>query len=168
MPNSVTNIGIEAFNGCSSLTSVTIPNSVTSIGDYAFYRCRGLTSVFIPNSVTSIGWYAFNDCSGLTSVISKMENPCTTLCFSIDIFNKATLYVPKGTVDKYKSTDCWSKFVHIVEEEPSSIDAINLEKSETSHELERYDVSGNPISKTHPGINIIRQIDGTTKKVIVK
>ena len=64
----VTSIGVDAFFGCSGLTSVTIGNSVTSIGGYTFYGCKGLTSVTIPNSVTSIGGYTFYGCNGLTSV----------------------------------------------------------------------------------------------------
>ena len=68
IPNSVTSIGDGAFLGCSSLTSVTIPNIVTSIGGGAFYSCRSLTSVTIGNSVTSIERYAFYGCSSLTSV----------------------------------------------------------------------------------------------------
>ena len=68
IPNSVTIIGGNAFEGCKGLTSVTIPNSVTSIGDYAFRDCTGLTSVTIPSSATSIGVWAFAGCTGLTSV----------------------------------------------------------------------------------------------------
>ena len=68
IPNSVTCIGEEAFSRCSGLTSITIPNSVTSIGNFAFSGCSGLTSVTIGNSVTSIGYHAFSGCSGLTSV----------------------------------------------------------------------------------------------------
>ncbi len=68
IPNSVTYIKESAFYGCSGLTSVTIPNSVTYIKESAFYGCSSLTSVTIPESVTSIGDYAFYECSGLASV----------------------------------------------------------------------------------------------------
>ena len=120
IPNSVTSIGNSAFRNCSGLTSVTIPNSVTSIGGHAFYNCSSLTSVTIPNSVTTIGDSAFSGCTGLTSVISKMENPCliTNYCFPFDVFDNVTLYVPKGTTDKYKSTYAWNEFLHIVEGSP--------------------------------------------------
>ena len=144
IPNSVTSIGEYAFYKCTGLTSVTIPNSVTSIGDHAFANCSGLTSVTIPNSVTSIGNSAFYGCSGLTSVtigsgvtsigeyafngvdiptvISLIENPFTITgktsdfrTFTQDTFNNATLYVPKGTIEKYKATVGWKDFLFIEE-----------------------------------------------------
>ena len=117
IPNSVTSIGDCAFVRCSCLTSVTIPNSVTSIGNYAFEGCSGLTYVTIPNSVTSIGTSAFANCSGLTSVVSKMDNPSSinSECFPNDVFNNTTLYVPQGTIDKYRATEGWNKFLHIEE-----------------------------------------------------
>ena len=68
IPYSVTSIDEYAFNGCSSLASVTISNSVTSIGSYAFNGCNNLTSVIIPDGVTSIGSGAFSNCSSLTKV----------------------------------------------------------------------------------------------------
>jgi hypothetical protein len=51
-----------------------------------------------------------------------MDNPCYIdyECFHNDAFYNATLYVPKGTTDKYKATYYWNKFVFIEEGEPGS------------------------------------------------
>ena len=121
IPNSVTIIGSHAFCECLHLTSVTIPNSVTFIGSYAFYGCTSLTSVTIPNSVTSIGERAFAGWD-LPVVISLIENPFNIIgkvsddrTFSQNTYNNATLYVPTGTIDKYKTTDGWKDFLYIEE-----------------------------------------------------
>ena len=115
-------IGHHLYLNGEEIKDLVIPNSVTSIGVYAFRDCRSLTSVTIPKSVTFIGDYAFYECSSLTSVVSKMENPCYIYwnCFPNDVFYNVTLYVPKGTADKYRSTDCWNKFLFIEEGEPGS------------------------------------------------
>ena len=106
----VTSIKERAFSSCKGLTSVTIPNSVKSIGNSVFWNCSGLTSVTIGNSVTSIGMDAF-DGVDLTSVVSLIENPFAITgrgtdgsIFTQNTFYNATLYVPKGTIEKYQST----------------------------------------------------------------
>ena len=64
----VTAIGDGAFDGCKSITSVSIPEGITSIGTYAFRNCYALKSVVIPKSVTSVGNWAFVNCSSLVRV----------------------------------------------------------------------------------------------------
>ena len=61
-------IGSNAFNGCTALTSITIPDSVTSIGSNTFKGCIALTSITIPDSVTSIQSSAFMDCTNLATI----------------------------------------------------------------------------------------------------
>jgi hypothetical protein len=67
IPAGVTNIGDGAFEGCFSLTGIAIPAGVITIGDYAF-QFSGLTSITFPGGVTSIGNSAFYECMSLTNV----------------------------------------------------------------------------------------------------
>ena len=87
------------LNGCKNTV---IPNSVTTIGVEAFYGCSGLTTVTIPNSVTRIGDDAFRDCSGLTSIVVESGNTtydsrenCNAI---IETASNTLLYGCKNTV----------------------------------------------------------------------
>lgn len=65
IPDSVTEIGAGAFS-YSYLASLELPNSVTTIGNGAFSNCQYLTSIVIPDSVTSIGGWVFDNSQKVT------------------------------------------------------------------------------------------------------
>ena len=101
VPSSVTSIGSNAFQICSSLTSITIGNSVTSIGESAFESCSRLTTLTIPSSVTSIGSNAFNGCSSLTSVtipssVTSIGDTAFAYCTRL-----VTVYLPARFANTY-------------------------------------------------------------------
>ncbi len=109
IPNSVTEIGENAFHGCGALESVTIPNSVTSIGYAAFYNCSALKSVNIPNSVTEIGEYAFYYCKALTSVtignsVTSIGEKAFYLCSALTSINIPNSVTSIGTNVFYNCT----------------------------------------------------------------
>ena len=58
-----------AFEDITSLTSVTLPDTLTDIGEEAFHYCKGLTNINLGNGVLRIGYRAFSDCDKLSAII---------------------------------------------------------------------------------------------------
>ena len=160
IPNSVTSIGWDAFEGRSGLTSITIPESVTYIYNYAFRDCSSLTSITIPESVTYIGEGAFSGCSSLESVYSQMNTPCA---YPGDFGGSPVLYIPSGTRSLYfeQGWDDWaSKFVELNYEQKFTLDNIEYEvlsAEELTCEVVGGSVSGDvvlPANVTSPVTSI--------------
>lgn len=88
-----------------------IPNTVKIIDVDAFNGCSGLSTINIPASVTEIRGNAFLNCTGLASVWCESETPASIQTTSFkNIYSDAVLYVPTiEAVTAYKNS-AWSKY----------------------------------------------------------
>ena len=162
--DNVTSVGSQAFEGCKKLTSVILGNSLLYIGNRAFKGCR-MTSITIPATVKSIDYGAFENVP-LDNVVLLIENPFPIEDELSSIFTyHSTLYVPIGTVEKYKTTKGWKDFFNI-KENPNETGIKSALKE--SNNMIIHSLRGEKLNNPSKGINIIKMKDGTAKKVFVK
>ena len=109
-------IGAYAFNGASTVTSITIPSSVTSIGDWALANATALTSLSIPSSVTSIGDNSFyNTTSLLQFTVDVSNNTYKSDTYGV-LFNKT-----QKTIIQYPAGSASTSY-----EIPSSVTSLGI------------------------------------------
>ena len=169
--------------GKKDVTSYAIPESVTSIGSFAFEVCSTLTSITIPEGVTKIGEEAFYNCSGLTSITSmNVTPPSIDDIYAFDGVDKSIpVYVPKQSVEAYKSAEYWKDFTNIqgIDDTPISdvvADRVSIRLIGNSLIVEGaesyavYALSGQCLGKAESlerGVYIV-VADGVSKRIVVK
>lgn len=123
LPAKLTSIGAYAFFCWFGLTSLTLPVSMQYIGQAAFGGCPNLAYLSIPASLNSISGEAFFGCTGLKSVTCWATTPPImrgsddnvnyhTVFMSVDC-DKVPLFVPKESIEEYKTAYQWEEFTHI-------------------------------------------------------
>ena len=94
--SSLTTIGQSAFFGCVNFTgSLTIPNSVTTMGDAAFAFCMNFTGLTLGSSLTSISDVVFTLCTGFTGSLT-IPNSVTSI--GVGAFNSCTGFTGSLTI----------------------------------------------------------------------
>ncbi len=106
----ITEIGNNAFKGCSNLEGFNLLKTVTTIGEYAFANCIKLEGIGYgsSNHLTTVGKYAFQNCTSLTDVIltdlvTEIKEGTYKGCTSLKEIN-----LPKTvtTIGDYAFADC--------------------------------------------------------------
>lgn len=99
IPDTVTNIGISACEGCSKLETVIMSNNVTSISKKMFDHCFELKNITLPDIVTNIGERAFYLAKNLKEL--NIPDSVTSLyssCFA-GMFSVEELRLPEGITE---------------------------------------------------------------------
>jgi predicted small lipoprotein YifL len=68
IPNSVTSVGVRAFEGCARIEEITFSDALLTVREHAFSDCTLLKTVNLGTGLTSLGINAFLNCDALTEI----------------------------------------------------------------------------------------------------
>lgn len=136
IPEGVTEIGYEAFFGCSSLKSIVLPDSLTNIVNDAFPGCSSLESIVIPEGVTEIAMNTFEDCSALKEVTLPNSLEDISIWAFRNCDSLTTIHIPQNvnSISPNAFIDCDALISFEVDENNpnySSEDGVLFDKEKT-------------------------------------
>ena len=109
LPETVTTIGMNAFQDCTDLETINLPSGLTSLGYAAFDGCEFLSSITeIPKGVTTISGYTFGSNAMTTFTLHENVKTIMNSAFN-NCYNLAEVTF-KGTPNSIGSSafqSCW-------------------------------------------------------------
>ena len=116
LPKASGKIGNNAFQNCSSMTTLNIPK-ITSFGNYAMQGCSSITKMDFPSTFTGFsGGAAFSSCSNLVTVILRKSDKIVSLS-NVNNFTGTPIangtgyvYVPSALLASYQSNTNWANY----------------------------------------------------------
>ena len=116
LTNSYYGTGLCCYPAGARRESYTIPDGVEWISSEAFGDNQYISTLTIPGSMKQIYYNVFTGCSNLKNVYCYAED--VPIAYSVAFkgfpIESATLHVPAGSIDKYKTTSPWNEFGNIV------------------------------------------------------
>jgi len=96
------------FANCSLLTGIVIPDSVTQVGSNAFDACVSMLSAVIGSSVSEISQYAFRGCTAMTAITSMNTTPPVLGdAVFLSVPSTTPVKVPSTAVAAYQAANGW-------------------------------------------------------------
>lgn len=165
--------------------AVYLPDGTERITYYAFEGSK-LSLLYLPASINWMASYAIRN-TMIDSLIVHTSTPTsemgtqTVSAFRAKVWDEtqqewvpreAHVYIPKGSLNTYLHTYDWYNldcYIELEEEELNRLKATPVRNIAAGYQPsgQFYDLQGRPARNQKPGVFILRQPDGTTKKVLI-
>ncbi|MBR1445923.1 MAG: hypothetical protein IJ586_02395, partial [Alloprevotella sp.] len=127
-----------------------------------------LKHLVLPESLLLIGTMGIDFCYNIVDVMCKATTPpdCVGRAIDAQIVSQATLYVPRESLAEYRKAPVWKDFKTIKPIPDGGDDTgINTPVTSANAPAAVYDLSGRRMKEAGTGVSIVRESDGTVRKV---
>ena len=122
LPKETKVIRESCFSLSWNLAKIIFNEGLEEIGKMSFYYVK-LTELIFPSTLKKIDYGAFLRATDIKKVVCKSKTPPEGAGFDDATYLDATLYVPKGSLEKYKNAFAWNAFYDIQEYDESELTA---------------------------------------------
>lgn len=161
----------QYFNGRPDSVLV-VPPTVREIAYEGCGYSYDLRHIILPESLLMIDTRGIDFCYYLKDITVLATTPpdCVGMAFDPAIQNQATLLVPQGTLADYRTAYCWKDFKtkKVGAWTVGIEDAPLFDRNASPASSAVYNLQGRRLNRPAEGINIIRDANGRTRKVLVK